>query len=113
MLKILIYSYSYGWQSSRKIERALNHNISFIWLAGGIKPDHKTIAEFRRKNKKEIQKILGQSARMCIELELIEGNILFVDGTKIRANAGRGKNYTKEKTIKIYMNQKIIRKMNI
>lgn len=97
MLKILIYSYSYGWQSSRKIERALNHNISFIWLAGGIKPDHKTIAEFRRKNKKEIQKILKQSARMCIELELIEGNILFVDGTKIRANAGRGKNYTKEK----------------
>lgn len=97
MLKILIYSYSYGWQSSRKIERALNHNISFIWLAGGIKPDHKTIAEFRRKKKKEIQKILRQSARMCIELELIEGNILFVDGTKIRANAGRGKNYTKEK----------------
>ena len=38
MLKVLVYSYSYGWRSSRKIERALHHNMSFIWLAGGLKP---------------------------------------------------------------------------
>jgi prepilin-type processing-associated H-X9-DG protein len=48
---------------------------------GGLKPDHKTIAEFRqKKNKKAIQKVLKQCARMCIKLDLIAGNVLFVDG---------------------------------
>jgi hypothetical protein len=56
---------------------------------GGLRPDHKTIAEFRRNNKKALQKVLQQCARMCIKLDLIGGNVLFVDGTKIRANAGR------------------------
>ncbi len=35
MLKLLIYGYSYGWRSSRKLERALYRNIEFVWLLGG------------------------------------------------------------------------------
>jgi transposase len=87
MLKLAVYGYSYGERSSRKLERAVHHNLSFIWLMGGLKPDHKTIAEFRRKNKKALAGVLKQCVRMCIRLDLIEGNTLFVDGTKIRANA--------------------------
>jgi transposase len=89
MLKLLVYGYSYGVKSSRKLERECYHNISFIWLMGGLKPDHKTIAEFRRRNKKTLKKVLGHCAQVCIKLNLIAGNILFVDGTKIRANASR------------------------
>jgi len=89
MLKLLVYGYSYGVKSSRKLERECYHNIAFIWLVGGLKPDHKTIAEFRRKNKKALKKVLRQCARLCIKLDLIAGNVLFVDGTKIRANAAR------------------------
>ena len=88
MLKILVYGYSYGWRSSRKLERALHHNLSFIWLAGGLKPDHKTISTFRKENKEVLKDILKQCARMCVKLNLIEGNTLFVDGSKFRANAG-------------------------
>ena len=95
MLKLLVYGYSYGIRSSRKLERETYHNISFIWLMGGLKPDHKTIAEFRRRNKKTIQKVLKQCARMCMELDLIAGNILFVDGTKIRANASASRTHDK------------------
>jgi transposase len=91
MLKLLAYGYSYGIRSSRKLERETHHNISFIWLMGGLKPDHKTIAEFRRKNKGALKKVLKQCARVCIQLDLISGNVLFVDGTKIRANASRSK----------------------
>lgn len=87
MLKLLIYGYSYGVTSSRKLERQTHHNLAFIWLMGGLRPDHKTIAEFRRKNKSSIQKVLKQCAHMCIKLDLIAGNVLFVDGTKMRANA--------------------------
>lgn len=97
MLKLVVYAYSYGWRSSRKIERAVHHNLSFIWLMGGLKPDHKTISEFRRCNIQAIKKLLKQCVRLCIRLDLIEGNTLFVDGTKIRANASRNKSYTKAK----------------
>ena len=57
MLKLLVYGYSYGVRSSRKLEREANYNLSFIWLTGGLKPDHKTIAEFRRKNKSALQNV--------------------------------------------------------
>jgi transposase len=97
MLKLLLYGYSYGFRGSRKLERATYHNLSFIWLMGDLKPDHKTIAEFRRKNKKVIGKVLKQCARLCIDLDLIEGNTLFVDGSKFRADAGIKNTWTKER----------------
>jgi transposase len=93
MLKLLVYGYSYGIKESRKLERATHHNLSFIWLMGGLKPDHKTIAEFRRQHKVALTKVLKQCVRMCIKLDLIAGNVLFVDGTKIRANAARGQSH--------------------
>ena len=96
MLKLLLYGYSYGVKSSRKLEREVHNNLSFIWLMKQLRPDHKTIAEFRRKNKPALKKALTLCARLCLKLELIEGNVLFVDGTKLRANAGRG-NLHKEK----------------
>jgi len=110
MLKLLVYGYSYGIRSSRKLERALHHNVSFMWLMGGLKPDHKTIAEFRRKNKKALKQVLKQCARLCIKLNLIAGNTLFVDGSnliagntlfvdgsKIRANASIKNTWDKAK----------------
>jgi len=95
MLKLLVYGYSYGTRSSRKLERETYHNLAFIWLMGGLNPDHKTIAEFRRTNKKALQGVLRQCARMCIKLDLIAGNVLFVDGTKIRANAAASRTHDK------------------
>ncbi|PKP55331.1 transposase, partial [Candidatus Atribacteria bacterium HGW-Atribacteria-1] len=100
MLKLLVYGYSYGTRSSRKLERACHHNLSFIWLTSNLKPDHKTIAEFRRKNKEALAKVLKQCAKICIKLNLIEGNTLFLDGTKIRANASIGNTWTREKAQK-------------
>ena len=98
MLKLLVYGYSYGdSRSSRKLERALHHNLSFIWLTGNLKPDHKTIAEFRRKNRTALAKVLKECVRVCLKLDLIEGNTLFVDGTKIRANASIKNAWTKER----------------
>ena len=97
MLKLAVYGYSYGFRSSRKLERATYHNVSFIWLMGGLKPDHKTIARFRKDNKDVLKNILKQCARMCLKLGLIAGNTLFVDGSKIRANASIKNTWTKEK----------------
>lgn len=95
MLKLLIYGYSYGVKSSRKLEREVHNNLAFIWLMRNLKPDHKTIAEFRRKNKGPLKNVLKLCARLCLKLGLVEGNILFVDGTKIWANAGRDHQHDK------------------
>src|SRR5262250_104562 len=73
-----------------------HHNLSFMWRMGWLKPDHKTIAEYRRRHQKALAKVLKQCVRVCMELNLIAGNVLFVDGTKIRANAGRGKSHGRE-----------------
>lgn len=97
MLKLLIYGYAYGIRSSRKLERALHHNVSFIWLTGGLKPDHKTIARFRRDHTDGLKQVLKQCVRLCMQLGLIEGNTLFVDGTKIRANAGMRESWSAER----------------
>ncbi len=95
MLKLLLYGYSYGVKSSRKLERELHNNLSFIWLLKNLKPDHKTISEFRRNNKAALKKALKLCARLCLKLDLIQGNILFVDSTKCWANAGKAQQHDK------------------
>lgn len=97
MLKLLVYGYSYGVRSSRKLEREVHNNLSFIWLTGGLKPDHKTIAEFRRKHRSALKNVLKQSARLCVKLGLIAGNTLFVDGSKMRANASLSHHWTESR----------------
>ena len=96
MLKLLLYGYSYGVKSSRKLEREVHNNLSFIWLMKNLKPDHKTIAEFRRHNKAALRKAFKLCARLCLKLGLIQGNVLFVDSTKIRANAGKAHQHNKK-----------------
>jgi transposase len=100
MLKLLVYGYSYGIRSSRKLEREIHYNLSFIWLSGGLKPDFKTIAEFRRNNKAALANVLKQCARLCITLGLIEGNTLFVDGSKIRASASINNSWNEDRCSK-------------
>jgi transposase len=97
MLKLLVYGTAYGIRSSRKLERATHHNVSFMWLMGGLKPDHKTIARFRRDHRDALKGVLKQCVRLCLKLGLIEGNTLFVDGTKIRANAGMRESWSAER----------------
>jgi transposase len=97
MLKLLVYGYSYGIRGSRKLERACYHNLSFVWLVGGLKPDFRTIARFRTNNKKALKKILKLCTHLCIRLKLIEGNVLFVDSSKFRANASLNQMWSEEK----------------
>jgi len=103
MVKLPLYGYSYGIKSSRKLERECHYNMSFIWLMGGLKPDHKTIAEFRRKNKKALKKLLKLCAQVCIKLNLVAGNVLFVDGTKIKANASIMTKHIMKNSLKLWI----------
>lgn len=87
MLKLIVYGASYGDRASRKLERACRHNLSYMWLMNGLQPDYRTIIRFRSDYKEAITNVFKQCVRMCVKMDLIEGNTLFLDGSKFRANA--------------------------
>ena len=64
---------------------------------GGQKPDYRTIALFRSKYKEPIKQVLKQCVAICMDLKLIEGNVLFTDGSKFRANDSMNNQWTQEK----------------
>jgi transposase len=97
MMKLYGYSYYNGIRSSRKIERECHRNIEVMWLLNELKPDHKTIANFRRDNKAGIKRAFRQFTLICAELGLISKEIVAVDGSKFRASNGRMRYHSKGK----------------
>ena len=91
MFKILIYAYSQGIYSSRKIERACLRDIHFLWLLAGQKaPDHSTIARFRtRFLVYTCEDLFYQMVRYLSELDELSKETIFIDGTKLEACANR------------------------
>ena len=90
LLKILVYGYVSNVYSSRKLEAATKENIHFMWLAGMQQPDHNTINNFRGNR---LQEVLKNIFNQIVELLVAEGVLsikdIYVDGTKIEANANR------------------------
>jgi transposase len=90
MLKVLIYGYLTNLYSSRKIEQALEQNIHFMWLSGMNHPDHNTINRFRSDRLKGVLKeIFSQVVHLLIESGQVTIKEVYLDGTKIEANANR------------------------
>ena len=90
LIKILIYSYLRNLYSSRKIEQALGENVHFMWLSGCIQPDHNTISNFRSgKLKGKFKHIFNQVVILLTEQGYLSLKDIYVDGTKIEANANR------------------------
>ena len=91
MLKIMLYGYLDGRYSSREIEKACHRDINFMYLLEGkTAPDHATIARFRSLHFGPCaKKLLTGCAELLLELGEISGENIFIDGTKIEANANR------------------------
>jgi transposase len=100
MTKIIFYAYSRGVFSSRKIATRLFEDVAFIVLAGGNKPDFRTINEFRRRHIKTLPNIFVQILNLCEKAGLVGLKHVFLDGTKINANASKHKamSYDRMKT---------------
>jgi transposase len=97
MFKLYTYSYFNGIRSSRKIEKECHRNIELMWLINELRPDFKTIADFRKDNKKQIKAAFQRFSIICDELGLISKEMVAVDGSKFRANNSRGKYHSKAK----------------
>jgi transposase len=91
LFKVLTYAYSNNIYSSRKIETACRRDINFMWLLQGAKaPDHSTIARFRKEYLADsVENLFYQMIQYLHSIGEIKFENLFVDGTKIEANANR------------------------
>ena len=91
LFKVIVYAYSQGIFSSREIEKACKLNLAFIYLLGGQKtPDHNTISRFRKERLSNcIDDLFTQLVNLLSELDEVQFENLYLDGTKIEANANK------------------------
>lgn len=89
LLKLYCYGYRHNIRSSRRLEAETHRNLEVIWLLGGLKPDHKTISDFRKDNKVALKNAFKQFTLLCKDWGLFGAELVAVDGTKIRASNSR------------------------
>ena len=97
LLKLYIYCYLNRVRSSRRIEIEAGRNLELMWLMRKLKPDFKTIADFRKGNTKALKKMFQEFSEICRKLELFGGELVAVDGSKFRASNSKKKNFTAAK----------------
>jgi transposase len=97
LLKLYIYGYLNGIRSSRKLEVESQRNIELMWLICKLKPDFKTIADFRRDNKVALVKVFRQFNILCKDWQLFSESLIAVDGSKFRASNSKRSNYSQKK----------------
>jgi len=97
LLKLFIYGYLNKVRSSRDLEKECKRNIEVIWLLKCLRPDHNTIANFRRDNPKAIKKIFRTTVQIARHFNLIGGKLIAGDSTKLRAQNSKKNNYNKAK----------------
>jgi transposase len=89
LLGLLVYGYATGVFSSRKLERATYDSVAFRFIAANDHPDHDTMATFRRRFLKDIEKLFVEVLQLAGEMGVLKMGTIGLDGTKIHANASR------------------------
>lgn len=89
LLGLLFYGYATGVFSSRKIEKATYESIPFRFIAGGLHPDHDTIANFRKSFLEEISNLFAQVLVIAHEMGVLKLGNISLDGSKIHADASK------------------------
>ena len=97
MVKILIYAYSNGINSSRKIQKEMVEDIGFRYLGANNFPDFRTICLFRSIHMEPIMDLFGQVLLLCENANMVKMGVVALDGTKVKANASLDRNRTKRK----------------
>lgn len=91
LLSLLLYGYATGVFSSRKIEQATYEVIPFRFIAGGLHPDHSTIAWFRKQFLTEVKRVFAQVLLIAHEMGYLRLGNISLDGSKVHADASKSK----------------------
>ena len=91
MTALLVYAYSQGIYSSRRIARACEERLDFMAVTALNRPDFRTVSDFRKRHLKALSGLFVQVLKLCAEAGLVRLGHVAVDGTKIKANASKHK----------------------
>jgi transposase len=97
LLRLYLYGYLNRVRSSRSLEREAGRNLELMWLWRKLRPDFKTIADFRKEKGLGIKRVCGEFTLLCRKLELFGGELVAIDWTKIKAQNAKGRNYSAAK----------------
>ena len=97
LLKLYLYGYLRQIRSSRRLEEQCRLNLEVLWLLRKLGPDFKTIADFRKDNAVAFKAVVREFTALCRELDLFGGELIAIDGTKIKAQNAPGKNFSRTK----------------
>jgi transposase len=90
-LRLLMWGMANRVVSTRRIEVLSRRDVSFIYLAGGGKPDYRTLARFRRRNAAAIKMLFKETVLLCAKLGMVNLAHIALDGTKIKGNPSKHK----------------------
>jgi transposase len=94
MVALLLYGYCQGERSSRVIEKRCVRDVAYRVIAGGLHPDHATIARFRARHEKALGGLFSQVLRLLAAEGMVSLGLLSLDGTKLAGNAAQKANKT-------------------
>lgn len=97
LLKLYIYGYRYGIQTTRKLEREAHTNIEAMWLLSGLRPKYRTIADFRKNHAKAFREVFRKFVYLLKQWKLIEGETVAIDSFKIRGSNSLRNNFNENK----------------
>jgi transposase len=97
LLRLYVYGYLNRTRSSRQLEREAGRNVELMWLMRKLRPDFKTIADFRKDNAQGIKKVCREFTLWCKRLELFGGELVAIDGSKFGAVNSSKRNFTAKK----------------
>ena len=89
MVALLLYGYCRGIYTSRKLEMACEERLDVRALVGSERPDHSTIAQFRKDHRDALSELFVQVLALCRDAGLVKLGHVALDGTKIKANASK------------------------
>ena len=95
MLNLYIYGYLHRVRSSRRLRDETVRNVEVMWLMEGLRPDDKTICNFRKDNTKALKETFREFNRMSRELGMYGGEVEATDSMKVRADNSLANNYNK------------------
>ena len=115
LLALLFYGYSTGKFSSRKIEKATYEDLGFRFVAGGLHPDHDTIANFRKTFLPELEGLFVQILLLAQLSGVLQVGNLSLDGSKIHADASKSKavSYGRLKELEITLREEVARLLDM
>ena len=96
LLSLYLYGHLNRIRSSRELERESRRNMELWWLLDKLTPDHNTISAFRKENRKALEGVFKAFVNVSVEMELIEGKQICIDGTPVKAVNGMKQSTSRE-----------------